>query len=146
MNNLERERIERSMQMLAKAQPRPIDELIPYARNQKDHDERQIKNVAASLRRFGWRQPVVVDGRNVIVIGHCRVLAAQRLGLETAPVVSADDLSEDEIRELRIVDNKTNESPWNQYLDEDVQELQFEEFDFDFNEESGGGRGHIRHR
>lgn len=139
MNDLERERIERSMQLLAKAQPRSIDELIPYARNQKDHDERQIKNVAASLRRFGWRQPVVVDVRNVIVIGHCRVLAAQRLGLETAPVVSADDLSEDEIRELRIVDNKTNESPWNQYLDEDVQELQFEEFDFDFNEESGGG-------
>ena len=139
MNELEQKRIEQSMRLLGKAEPRPIDELIPYQRNQKNHDDRQIKNVAASLRRFGWRQPVVVDARNVIVIGHCRVLAAKLLGLETAPVISAEDLSEDEIRELRIVDNKTNESPWNEYLDEDVQELEFEGFDFDFDEESGGG-------
>lgn len=78
MNELERTRIEHSVELLAKARPCPVDDLIPYERNQKDHDERQIKNVANSLRRFGWRQPVVVDARNVIVIGHCRVLAVKR--------------------------------------------------------------------
>ena len=90
-----------------------------------------MRNLANSLRRFGWRQPVVIDERNVIVIGHGRVLGAKMLGLTECPVVRADDLTEDEIRELRIVDNKTNESNWNQYLQEDVQELEFEGFEFD---------------
>lgn len=146
MNDLERERIARSIALLSKASPRPLSDLIPYERNQKNHDERQIVNVANSLRRFGWRQPVVVDARNVIVIGHCRVLAAKLLGLDSAPCIDAADLSEDEIRELRIVDNKTNESAWNDYLNDDIQELDFDGFDFDFDDgETGGGRGHIRH-
>jgi len=147
MNDLERERIERSIALLSKASPRPLSDLIPYERNQKNHDERQIANVANSLRRFGWRQPVVVDARNVIVIGHCRVLAAKQLGLDSAPCIDAADLSEDEIRELRIVDNKTNESDWNDYLNTDIQELDFDGFDFDFDDgETGGGCGHIRHQ
>lgn len=140
---MERARIEHSVELLAKAHPMDIDDLIPYERNQKDHDEKQIKNVANSLRRFGWRQPIVIDGRNVIVIGHCRALAAKRLGLPTAPVINADDLSEDEIRELRIADNKTNESPWNKYFQEDIQELDFEGFDFGEDVNNGGGYGHI---
>ena len=140
MNDLERERIERSIALLSKASPRPLSDLIPYERNQKNHDERQIANVANSLRRFGWRQPIVVDARNVIVIGHCRVLAAKQLGLDSAPCIDAADLSEDEIRELRIVDNKTNESAWNDYLNDDIQELEFDGFDFDFDDgETGGG-------
>lgn len=147
MNDLERERIERSIALLSKASPRPLSDLIPYERNQKNHDERQIANVANSLRRFGWRQPIVVDARNVIVIGHCRVLAAKQLGLDSAPCIDAADLSEDEIRELRIVDNKTNESAWNDYLNTDIQELDFDGFDFDFDDgETGGVCGHIRHQ
>ena len=125
------ERIRKSIELMAKTVPMKIDELLPYQRNQKDHPEEQVRNLANSLRRFGWRQPVVIDDRNVIVIGHGRVLGAKMLGLTECPVVRADDLTEDEIRELRIVDNKTNESNWNQYLQEDVQELEFEGFEFD---------------
>ena len=125
------ERIRKSIELMQKTVPMKIDELLPYQRNQKDHPEEQVRNLANSLRRFGWRQPVVIDDRNVIVIGHGRVLGAKMLGLTECPVVRADDLTEDEIRELRIVDNKTNESNWNQYLQEDVQELEFEGFEFD---------------
>ena len=112
---------------------RNIADLIPYERNQKKHDAKQIKNVANSLKRFGWKQPVVIDSKDVIVVGHCRVLAAKQLGMEQAPCVVADDLSEDEIRELRIVDNATNESPWDfDMLNTDLSELPFDGFEFDF--------------
>ena len=125
----QKERIQQSVELMQKVQPMKIDELLPYQRNQKDHPEEQIRNLANSLRRFGWRQPVVIDENNVIVIGHGRVLAAKELGMDTAPVISAADLTEDEIRELRIIDNKTNESAWNEYLQQDLQELTFEGFD-----------------
>lgn len=125
-------RIRKSIELMAKTVPMKIDELMPYQRNQKDHPEDQVKALANSLRRFGWRQPVVIDENNVIVIGHGRVLAAKMLGLDVAPVISAEDLSEDEIRELRIIDNKTNESKWNDYLAEDVAELSFDGFDREF--------------
>lgn len=130
MKKAERDRIRRSVELLQKAAPRPVAELIPYERNQKDHPAHQVEQIAVSLRRFGWRQPIVVDARSVIVIGHGRWLAAKSLGLETVPVVDADDLTPDEIRELRIVDNKLNESPWNDFLAEDLQELTFEGFTF----------------
>lgn len=136
----QQERIRQSIELMAKTRPMNIDELLPYQRNQKDHPEEQVRNLANSLRRFGWRQPVVIDERNVIVIGHGRVLGAKMLGLTEVPVVSAADLTEDEIRELRIIDNKTNESTWNEYFQEDVQELSFEGFDFpDFDAITGGG-------
>ncbi len=135
----QKERIRQSIELMQKTRPMKIDELLPYQRNQKDHPEEQVKNLANSLRRFGWRQPVVIDERNVIVIGHGRVLGAKMLGLEEVPVISAADLTEDEIRELRIVDNKTNESTWNEYLQEDLQELEFEGFDFDTYESISGG-------
>jgi len=136
----QQERIRQSIELMAKTKPMNIDELLPYQRNQKDHPEEQVRNLANSLRRFGWRQPVVIDERNVIVIGHGRVLGAKMLGLTEVPVVSAADLTEDEIRELRIIDNKTNESTWNEYFQEDVKELDFEGFDFpDFDVLTGGG-------
>ena len=136
------ERIRQSIELMAKTVPMKIDELLPYQRNQKDHPESQVRNLANSLRRFGWVQPVVIDERNVIVIGHGRVLGAKMLGLTEAPVVRTVELTDDEIRELRIVDNKTNESNWNQYLQEDVQELEFEGFEFDEMDtriDAGGG-------
>lgn len=114
---------------------RKTEELIPYERNQKVHDEKQILNVANSIRRFGWKQPIVVDAKDVIIIGHCRWEAAKSLGLETVPVVVADNLTEDEVRELRIVDNKTNESPWDfEALKIDMDELSFDGFDFDMSD------------
>ena len=110
-----------------------IRSLTPYGKNAKKHDERQIANVANSIRRFGWQQPLVVDENNVVVIGHCRLMAAKKLGLKTVPVTVASGLTEEEIRELRIADNKTNESPWDfELLADDLEGLDFAGFDFDF--------------
>lgn len=112
---------------------RSTDELIPYERNQKKHDDKQVQNVANSIKRFGWVSPIVIDAKDVVVIGHCRLLAAKKLGLDKVPTLCVDDLTEDEVRELRIVDNKTNESPWDfEMLNIDAAELDFEGFDFDF--------------
>lgn len=110
-------------------------ELVPYDKNAKLHDEKQIKNVANSISRFGWQQPIVIDENGVVVIGHCRLEAAKKLKLKEVPVTVASGLTEDEIKELRIADNKTNESPWELgLLAEDIEGLDFEGFDFEMPE------------
>ena len=87
-------------------------QLTPYKRNTKRHDQTQIDNVAESIKQYGFVQPVVIDADNVIVIGHCRVLASIQLGMDEVPCIRVDDLTPEQVRALRIVDNKTNESPW----------------------------------
>lgn len=118
-----------------------LSELTPYDKNAKKHDEKQIANVANSIKRFGWQQPIVIDENGVIVIGHCRALAAKKLGLKEVPVTVASGLTDEEIKELRIADNKTNESPWDLgLLAEDIEGLDFEGFEFVFDDvETGGG-------
>ena len=64
---------------------RRVSELTPYEKNAKQHDQKQIANVANSIRRFGWQQPIVVDENGVVVIGHCRLLAAKKLGMKEVP-------------------------------------------------------------
>lgn len=91
---------------------RRLSELVPYAANAKKHDARQVANVAESIRQFGFVQPVVVDRDGVIVIGHCRALAAEKLRMVEVPCVCVDDLTPEQVNALRLVDNKTNESPW----------------------------------
>lgn len=81
-------------------------ELIQYARNNKKHNEKQINLIASSIKEFGFKQPVVVTSDNVIVVGHGRVLASEKLGLETIPCVIADDLTDAQIKAYRIADNK----------------------------------------
>ena len=81
---------------------RPVSELIPYERNTKQHDKTQIANVAESIKQFGFVQPVVVDKDGVIVIGHCRVLAAKKLGMKEVPCVCVDDLTPEQVNALRI--------------------------------------------
>lgn len=111
---------------------RRIDELIPYERNAKKHDEKQVANVANSIKRFGWQQPLVIDEGGMVVIGHCRLMAAKKLGMQEVPCTVASGLTDEEIRELRIADNKTNESEWDgELLALDVQGLDFEGFEFD---------------
>lgn len=110
---------------------RLIDEIIPYEYNTKKHDKTQIDNVAESIKQFGFVQPVVIDAGGVIVIGHCRVLAAKKLGMSEVPCVCVDDLTPEQVNALRIVDNKSNESPW----DFDLLRLELPEIDltgFDF--------------
>lgn len=112
---------------------RPVKELIPYKGNAKKHDNKQIKNVAESIRQYGFVQPVVVDKDGVIVIGHCRALAAKKLGMEMVPCVCVDDLTAEQVDALRLVDNKSNESPWdNDLLREELPGLDLSAFDFDW--------------
>ena len=89
-----------------------ISEIIPYTKNAKKHDKRQISNVAESIRQYGFVQPIVIDCDGVIVIGHCRALAAKKLGMEEVPCVCVDDLTPEQVNALRLVDNKSNESDW----------------------------------
>ena len=110
-----------------------ICDLKAYPNNAKKHDQKQISNVANSIKRFGWRQPIVINRDGEIIIGHCRYLAAKQLGLERVPCTVADDLTESEQRQLRIIDNKTNESPWDyDLLEEEAENLNFDGFDFEF--------------
>lgn len=110
-----------------------LDDLIPYAKNAKRHDETQIANVAESIKQFGFVQPIVVDKNGVIVIGHCRALAAKRLGMEKVPCVAVDELTDEQVKALRIIDNKTNESPWDmEMLAEELPDIDLSGFDFDF--------------
>lgn len=111
------------------------NEIVPYEYNAKTHDRKQIKNIANSIRRFGWKQPVVITKDHVIVIGHGRRLAAIELGCKVPCVVidkNAENLTDDDIKELRLADNLTNESPWDFQMRElDIKGLDFDGFDFD---------------
>ena len=73
---------------------RPIEALIPYARNSRTHSDAQVAQIAASIREFGWTNPVLVDGSNGIIAGHGRVLAARKLGFEQVPVIELAHLTE----------------------------------------------------
>lgn len=92
------------------------NELTGYPKNAKEHTKKQINAVAESIKRFGFRQPIVIDKNNVVVIGHCRLEAAKILNLNEVPCELADDLTEDEINALRLADNKLNESDWDMKL------------------------------
>ena len=110
-----------------------VSKLIPYAKNTKKHDNKQIANVAESIKQYGFVQPIVIDKDNTVVIGHCRLLAAKKLKLKEVPCVCVDDLAEEQVKALRIVDNKTNESEWDiEFLTEELAEIDLSEFDFDF--------------
>lgn len=84
------------------------DELVPYEHNAKEHNETQINDLAHSLQDFSQFQPVVVNSKNVIIIGHGRVLAAKKLGLEKLHVWRVKNYDDVDARALRIVDNKLN--------------------------------------
>lgn len=110
-----------------------VKDLKPYAKNTKKHDKTQIANVAESIKQYGFVQPIVVDKDNSIVIGHCRYEAAKKLKLETVPCVCVDELTDEQVKALRIVDNKSNESPWDiEFLADELAEVDLSMFDFDF--------------
>jgi ParB-like chromosome segregation protein Spo0J len=93
-----------------------LTDLIPYSKNAKKHDRKQIEKVANSIKRFGFIQPLVVDKNNEIIIGHCRYESAKLLDIENVPCVKVENLTEKEIQALRIADNKLNESDWDMSL------------------------------
>jgi DNA modification methylase len=85
---------------------RPLGELIPYARNPRTHSDAQIAQIAASIREFGFTNPVLVDGQNGIIAGHGRVMAARKLGLEQIPVIELAHMSEAQKRAYIVADNQ----------------------------------------
>src|SRR5215203_2238680 len=83
-----------------------IDRLIPYARNARTHSANQIDQIAASIREWGWTNPVLVSEDGTIIAGHGRVLGAKKLGLTDAPVMVARGWSKAQIKAYAIADNK----------------------------------------
>ena len=111
-----------------------LSKIKPYELNAKKHPREQVKNVAESIKQFGWQQPIVLDKDNVIIIGHCRYLAAKKLKLKTVPCAIAENLREEEVKKLRLLDNKTNESEWDlDLLATDLKELDFSSFEINWN-------------
>lgn len=84
------------------------DEIRPYPNNPRRNDD-AVQAVAESIKRFGWRVPIVVDRDGEIVAGHTRYKAAEILGIDEIPCVIAEDLDEDQVRAFRLVDNKVGE-------------------------------------
>lgn len=89
-----------------KTETRAIGALIPFARNSRTHSDEQVAQIAASIREFGWTNPILVDGDNGIIAGHGRLAAARKLGITEVPVVVLDHLTDAQKRALVIVDNK----------------------------------------
>ena len=102
-----------------------IKELKPYKKNAKKHDKTQVEQIANSIKEFGFTQPVIVDENNIVVAGHGRILGAKKAGLKEVPTVCLNDLTEEQIKAYRLVDNKLNESEWDfNLLDNELELLQ----------------------
>lgn len=112
-----------------------VDSLIPYANNPRLNDN-AVDAVAASIKEFGFKVPIVVDGENVIINGHTRLKAAHKLGLKQVPVIVADDLTPEQVKAFRLADNKTGElAQWDMAKlgieIEGIGEIDMGEFGFD---------------
>jgi ParB-like chromosome segregation protein Spo0J len=92
--------------MKLKIQYKPIQDLIPYARNSRTHDDAQVAQIAASIKEFGWTNPVLLDGENGIIAGHGRVMAASKLGEKEVPTIELSHMDENQKRAYIIADNK----------------------------------------
>lgn len=91
----------------------PVEDLIPYDKNPRNISEKSVEQVAKSIEEFGWQQPIVADGDKVIIIGHTRRRAAIKLKCKLVPVVIETRLTEDQVKALRIADNRTHDySTW----------------------------------
>lgn len=101
-----------------------INKIVPYNKNAKKHPKKQVEQVAASIKEFGFNQPIVVDKDNVVIVGHGRLEAAKLLGLTEVPVLTVD-LTEEQAKAYRLADNKLNESDWDMELViEELKELE----------------------
>ena len=121
---------------MMKVQDMPIGSVFPYEGNPRKIGDDAVDAVAASIREFGFQQPIVVDSQGVIIAGHTRYLAARKLGLDTVPVVVADTLTPEQVKAYRLADNRTGElAEWDDgLLGDELQEL----FDADIDMEQFG--------
>ena len=111
----------------------PTAKLLPYARNARTHSEDQVAQIAASIKEFGFTNPILAGSDGIIVAGHGRLAAAQKLGLERVPVVVLDHLSQTQRRALVIADNRIAENAgWDDaMLRIELEDLQLDGFDLD---------------
>jgi ParB-like chromosome segregation protein Spo0J len=109
-----------------------VNKLIPYAKNSRTHSDQQVAQIAASIKEFGFRQPILVDGLGIIA-GHGRLLAAQKLGLEKIPSIDCSDMTPSQKKAYVIADNKIAlNAGWdNDLLKLEITDLQEENFDID---------------
>ncbi len=101
-----------------------VEDVVPYENNPRKNDV-AVSAVAKSIQEFGFRVPIIIDKENVIVAGHTRLRAAEQLGMKTVPAIRADDLTDEQVKAFRLVDNKTAElSAWDyQKLADELVEL-----------------------
>ena len=114
----------------------PIRDVVPYDKNPRLNDQ-AVDAVASSIREFGFKVPIVVDGKGVVVSGHTRLKAAKALGLDEVPVIVADDLDDTKIKAFRLADNKVAElAEWDESLLikelEELDDLNYDMGQFDF--------------
>lgn len=110
-----------------------LADIKPYENNPRLNDD-AVEPVKESIKRYGFKVPMILDQNNIIVTGHTRYKAAQALGMDEVPVIYADDLTEEQIKEFRLVDNKTAEfAQWDfSKLEAELDGLDFGDFDFGF--------------
>ena len=116
-----------------KRHQRKVNELIPYINNSRTHSDAQIGQIAASIREFGWTNPILIDGENGIIAGHGRLKAAMLLGMEEVPVIELSHLSETQKKAYIIADNKlAMNAGWDmELLKLEISELEDKDFNLD---------------
>ena len=117
--------------MTPKIETRLVADLIPYAANSRTHSDAQVAQIAASIKEFGWTNPILVAGDDTIIAGHGRLLAARKLALVEVPVIVLDHLSKSQQRALVIADNQLAlNAGWNMdMLKAEIEDLQLDDFD-----------------
>lgn len=103
----------------------PIKKLKPYKKNAKKHCKKQIEQLANSIKEFGFQGVVLYDSRTMeVVAGHGRILGAKKAGLKQVPCIDVKELTEEQIKAYRLVDNKLNESEWDfSLLDAELEDI-----------------------
>jgi DNA modification methylase len=108
-----------------------VSALIPYAKNSRTHDDAQVAQIAASIKEFGWTNPILVDGDKGVIAGHGRLLAARKLGMSKVPTIELKDMTEAQKKAYVIADNKLAlNAGWDtNFLSLELQELKDQDFD-----------------
>src|ERR1700743_2300816 len=119
------------MKMATSIERQLLDQLIPYARNARTHSDEQVAQIAASIKEFGFVNPILVGPDRVIIAGHARLMAARNLGLTEAPVIVVEGLTDNQRRALALADNRLPlEAGWDEaMLRLEIEALQNADFD-----------------